>query len=238
MECNPTNYQIYLKGNVASYLEVKGKITEFLVGSTSKAHALVEDLVDSLKNSVFVMLTFLLTVVVVNGFKDTGLTVIFSLAYFWIVVLLCIVLTVWVVGTCFGAIRRLDNSAQTTAEIMQLGYGRIVLPNEISENIDPITVRNRRYLVKHCWHYALLWILIAVLLICGFGLGYLFLGRTQVVTLVGTTLGEQGAGIEAIKLITKSPAGQLSLPTHPLDLTSNVSAASAPMPPKSEAHKP
>ena len=233
-----SNYQIYLKGNVASYLEVKGKITEFLVGSTSKAHALVEDLVDSLKNSVFVMLTFLLTVVVVNGFKDTGLTVIFSLAYFWIVVLLCIVLTVWVVGTCFGAIRRLDNSAQTTAEIMQLGYGRIVLPNEISENIDPITVRNRRYLVKHCWHYALLWILIAVLLICGFGLGYLFLGRTQVVTLVGTTLGEQGAGIEAIKLITKSPAGQLSLPTHPLDLTSNVSAASAPMPPKSEAHKP
>ena len=172
-----SKYQIYLKGNVASYLEVKSKIAEFLVESTAKAHALVEDLVDSLKNSVFVMLTFLLTVVVVNGLKDTGATVIFSAAYFWIVVVLCVVLTVWVVGTCRGAIRRFDNSAQTTAEVLQLAYGRILLNSEIKENIEPINIGNRKYLVRQCWRYALYWLLIAVLLMGGFWFGYLNFGR-------------------------------------------------------------
>lgn len=176
-----SNYQIYLKANVASYLEVKNKITEFLVESTSKAHALVEDLVDSLKNSIFVMLTFLLTVVVVNGLKDTGSTVIFSASYFWIVVLLCAALTVWVIGTCFGAIRRFDNSTKTTAKALQLGYGQILLSSEIDENIGPINVLNRAYLVRQCWRYALYWLLIAVLLVGGFGLGHWYLGLKQVV---------------------------------------------------------
>lgn len=174
-----SNYQIYLKANVASYLEVKNKITEFLVESTSRAHALVEDLVDSLKNSIFIMLTFLLTVVVVNGLKDTGLTVIFSASYFWIVVLICTALTVWVSGTCFGAIRRFDNSTQTTAEILQLGYGRILLSSEINESINPINVRNRAYLVRQCWRYSLYWLLVAALLVGGFGLGYRYLGAKQ-----------------------------------------------------------
>jgi hypothetical protein len=174
-----SNYQIYLKGNVASYLEVKSKITEFLAESTARAHALVEDLIDSLKNSVFVLLTFVLTVVVVNGFKDTGAAVIFSVPYVWIVVILCIVLTVWIAGTCFGLLRRFDNSAETTASIMQLGYSKILLSSEISDSVGPINARNRQYLVKQCWRYAIYWLVIALLLTTGFVVGNRVIGRTQ-----------------------------------------------------------
>ena len=220
-----SNYQIYLKGNVASYLEVKNKIAEFLVESTAKAHALVEDLVDSLKNSVFVMLTFLLTVVVVNGLKDTGATVIFSAAYFWIVVVLCAVLTVWVFGTCLGAIRRFDNSTQTTADVLQLAYGRILLGSEISENIDPINTRNREYLVRQCWRYALYWILIAVLLMGGFGFGYSHIGRTQVVAAPVASQAEQPAGIGVANLAPTPPASKL--PLHPADSAKEGPAANA-----------
>ena len=40
-----SNYQVYLKENVASYLEIKNKISEFLIESTTKAHNLVDQLV-------------------------------------------------------------------------------------------------------------------------------------------------------------------------------------------------
>jgi hypothetical protein len=211
-----SNYQIYLKGNVASYLEVKSKIADFLVESTAKAHALVEDLVDSLKNSVFVMLTFLLTVVVVNGFKDTGATVIFSAAYFWIVVVLCVVLTVWVVGTCRGAIRRFDNSAETTAKVLQLAYGRILLSTEIKENIEPINIGNRKYLVRQCWRYALYWLLIAVLLIGGFGFGYLNFGRVLSVPEQVASQAMHPGNSNAVQLVPTHPASKT--PSHPSEL--------------------
>ena len=230
-----SNYQIYLKGNVASYLEVKSKIAEFLVESTAKAHALVEDLVDSLKNSIFVMLTFLLTVVVVNALKDEGGTVIFSAAYCWIVVVLCVVLSVWVVGTCRGAIRRFDNSAQTTAEVLQLAYGRILLSSEISENIGPINTRNRKYLVRQCWRYALYWIVIAVLLMGGFGLGYSHIGRAQVGPAPVTSQVERPSNTGTVKQVPTPPASEVRL--HPADSSKEGSVSNATKPRVGETTK-
>ena len=163
-----SNYQIYLKGNIVSYLSVKNKITEFLIESTAKTHALVEDLISSLKNGVFVMLTFMLSVVLVGGLKGGGTDIIFSLTYFWVVVVLCTSLTAWMVGTCRATIRRFDNLALTTENILRLGYSRILLDGEISDSIDPINARNRTYLVRQCWRYTFYWLLIAILFIGGF----------------------------------------------------------------------
>lgn len=177
-----SNYQIYLRGNVASYLEVKSKIAEFLVESTAKAHALVEGLVESLKNSVFVMLTFLLTVVVVNGLKDNGGEVIFSDAYFWVVVMLCVVLSAWMIGAAFSAVRRFDNASQTISEVLKLGYGRVLASSEIADNVDPINVRNRTYLIGQCKTYVLYWLLIASVMVAGFGVGSLYFGGAPAAT--------------------------------------------------------
>lgn len=171
-----SNYQIYLKANVASYLEVKNKITEFLIESTSKTHALAEDLVGSLKNSIFIILTFILTVVVINGFKDTGQAVIFSVSYFYIILLLCITLTIWIAGTCLTAIHRFDKSAETTTEVLNLGYSRILLSSEISESITPINQKNRSYLKSQCKRYFFYWLLITTVLIGGFGVGHKLFG--------------------------------------------------------------
>jgi hypothetical protein len=233
-----SNYQIYLKANIASYLEVKNRITEFLVESTSKAHALVEDLVDSLKNSIFVILTFLLTVVVVNGLKDTGLTVIFSASYFWIVALLCMALTVWVGGTCFGAIRRFDNSTQTTAEILQLGYGRILLSSEINENINPINARNRTYLIRQCWRYLLYWLLIAAILVGGFGLGYKYLGATQTVPATAAEENAHRADTDAKEQAPALPKSKPSASAPLLNLDSKPQTTAPTSPTQAPATKP
>lgn len=167
-----SNYQIYLKRNVDSYLEIKNKISEFLIESTGKTYSLVDDLIDSLKNSVLVLLTFLLTVVVISAFKDTDASVIFSLPYVWIVVVLCMALTVWIVGTSGSLIRRFDNSMETTRSILDLGYGKIIISSEISESVEPIKTRNRAYLVKQCRRYTYCWFGVAAFLIVGFIAGH------------------------------------------------------------------
>ena len=94
-----SNYQIYLRGNIQSYLEVKNKIGEVIIESTTKTYAMADEILDSLKNNIFVLLTFLLTVVVVNGFKDNGNAHIFSNSYLAIVMILSLISGLWLLMT-------------------------------------------------------------------------------------------------------------------------------------------
>lgn len=166
-----SNYQIYLKANVHAYLEVKGKIAEFLVESTAKTQALVEDLISSLKNSLFAVMTFLLTVVIVNGLKDSGSNVIFSAPYLAVVTILCALLSCWILFISAAIVKRFDKSASITSEVLKLGYGRVLLESEISDSVGPIVKQNRDHLVDQCWLYGKCWMAVAALMIGGFALG-------------------------------------------------------------------
>lgn len=83
-----SNYQIYLKGNIQSYLEIKNKIGELLVDFIGRTSLISDDLLTSLKSNVAIIVTFLLTVVVVNGLKDNGESVIFSNIYLGVVLII------------------------------------------------------------------------------------------------------------------------------------------------------
>lgn len=167
-----SNYQIYLNGNLASYLEIKNSIAEFLMEASTKNYKLVEDLIDSVKNSVFVMLTFILTVVVVNGLKDTSVSVIFSIEYFYVVTLLCVALSIWIGVICITSLSRFDNSFETTKQILLQGYGKILLEKEITDCVDPFKVKSREYFVSQSKRYALFWSVIALVICIGFWIGY------------------------------------------------------------------
>ena len=168
-----SNYQIYLKGNIESYLEVKSKVADVLVDTTTKTQALVESLVDSLKNGVCVLLTFILTVVVVNGLKDTNVSAIFSTVYIWVVALLSILMTVWVVFSCFSSLRQYDKGVDTIEQVLKLNYHMVLQSVEIDHAFSPIRTRNREYLKGQAWRYSIVWIIIAVILTTGFVCGHL-----------------------------------------------------------------
>jgi hypothetical protein len=167
-----SNYQIYLKGNISAYLDVKSRIADFLVESTSKAHAIAESLAETLRNSLYVMLTFLLTVVVVNGLKDSGSEMIFSLQYLTVVVILTAALTAWVMISGKGVIARFDEISNTSSDVLFANYERLLLREEIEEAIDPIRKRNRVFLVSQVNRYRFTWLICVSILIAGFGLGF------------------------------------------------------------------
>lgn len=163
-----SNYQIYLKKNIQSYLEIKNKIGEFIIESTTKTYAMADELLDSLKNNVFIFLTFILTVVVVNGLKDNGSISVFSNAYLAIVIILALVSTLWLFMINREISSRFDNATETIKKILKLNYNKVIMESEINECVDPVIKENRIYLRRQLRRYSIWWICILVIFVLSF----------------------------------------------------------------------
>ncbi len=59
-----SGYEIYLKENVQQYIDVKNKVSEFLINKSLQSTELVRSFTNSLKNNNFVFLTFFMSYVV------------------------------------------------------------------------------------------------------------------------------------------------------------------------------
>lgn len=169
-EAIQSNYQIYLKGNIQSYLEVKNKIGELIIESTSKTYAMADELLDALKNNAFILLTFILTVVVVNGLKDTGETNVFSNAYLAIVVLLSVISAIWLLMTRIEVMNRYDSASSTISVVLNLNYNKILMESEIDECVKPVIKRNREYLESQAARYTKWWLGMLLVFVVSFGI--------------------------------------------------------------------
>ncbi|WAA10828.1 hypothetical protein [Fervidibacillus albus] len=73
-----SSYEIYLKENVSQYIEVKNKVSEFLIDLTQKISDLVNSFGNALKNNSFLFLSYFLSVIVFNTISTGKLTNIFT----------------------------------------------------------------------------------------------------------------------------------------------------------------
>lgn len=151
------NYQIYLKGNIESYLEVKGKIAELLFEAINKTNQLSENLLDSLKNNALIIVTFLLTVVVVNGVKDMSVAAIFSAPYLTVVILLCIFSWVWLILLRDDTRDRFKAASETLANILRTNYGAVLQTDEIDRSVKPAIAENKAQLDLQIEKYSKWW---------------------------------------------------------------------------------
>jgi len=174
-----SNYQIYLKENIATYLEVRNKLAELLAESTHKTHSLVEGLLDSIRNGVLVVLTFLLTVVVINGLKDTGIEVIFSAGYLSIVLGLLVLSTFAIWASCCDARSRFDQSARATSELLRRMYTHVMIAAEIEKQVTPTVDENRTYMNRQTKRYMIFWLVFAGLAALAFAAGHWCFGRVD-----------------------------------------------------------
>jgi len=174
-----SNYQIYLKGNIAAYLEVKSRIAELLVDSTSKAHSMAQGLVVALKGGVATMAAFILGVVVVNGVKDSGVDGFFSATYLSVLVLIVFISTLWMEYEISSAKRFLKDSELAFEEILHGGYAKILDVSEIRDSLAPTVKRNRGFLAGESRKVRLLWLLVAFSVVVFFLFGYLGLSKNH-----------------------------------------------------------
>ncbi|HEL3259283.1 TPA: hypothetical protein UMH03_000104 [Stenotrophomonas maltophilia] len=168
-----SNYQIYLKGNISAYLEVKSRIAELLVEASVGAHAAARNLVASLKGGIGVMGTFLLGVVVVNGVKDAGFKGIFSAPYLCVLLLILILFSAWLWSEIGATERSLIDSQGAIKDVVVAGYSRILDSSEIDESLNAVAERNALYVREEIKRVRKVWIVLCVGLIAFFSLGSL-----------------------------------------------------------------
>jgi len=167
-----SNYQIYLKQNIESYLAVKGKLSDMLIDASARTQALAGTVLDALRNGIFVLLTFLLTVVVVNAFKDTSAEAVFSTPYLLIALITCLFLSVWVGAAAWHALSEYNTGTASLEQIINTNYGAMLSAEELNAALEPATRQNRTYLLRHARQHVITWLVIVVLLLCGLSIGH------------------------------------------------------------------
>lgn len=172
-----SNYQIYLKENIATYLEVRNKLADLLAESMNKTQSLVEGLLDSIRNGVLVILTFLLTVVVINGLKDTGLQVIFAMEYLAVAGALLVLSSVAIWASCRDALSRFEQGATATTDLLGRMYAHVMIATELKEQVEPTVNTNRAYIVRQANKYLIFWVVFALLVASAFVWGHLAFGE-------------------------------------------------------------
>lgn len=169
-EAIQSNYQVYLKDNIQSYLEIKNKIGEFIIDATTKTYSMADELLESLKNNVLVLLTFILTVVLVNGLKDNGSATVFSNSYLLVVIILSLVSAFWLIMSRTETMNRFDSTSETIKDILKLNYDKVIMEGEINSIVDPIISKNRAYLASQLSRYTYWWSGLLILFVLTFGI--------------------------------------------------------------------
>jgi hypothetical protein len=172
-----SNYQIYLRGNIQTYLEVKNKLADLLLESVERTSKLADDVLESFKNNVFIVATFLLTVVVINGLKDTSFGSIFSGAYFFLVVFLTVCSGLWMWLVYEDAFSRYRTSTEAMEGVLRTNYEKFLLKAEIDSSLQPTLTRTSGVLRARIRKYCLWWGVLLVLFVVFFGTGYLLFGN-------------------------------------------------------------
>lgn len=153
-----SNYKVYLKDNVEVYLEAKSKIAEVLTASVERTQQLVEGVISSIRTAIGVLITFLLTVVIVNGFKDIGEALkIFSISYLLIVIIIALCAAYWVSYSIKDAKNRFEDASNNIRSIINSTYKNVLLPAEIREATEMVKLDNLAYLNKYTKEYKEFW---------------------------------------------------------------------------------
>ncbi|MEK8162700.1 hypothetical protein [Morganella morganii] len=69
-----SGYDIYLKENVKQYIEIKNKISEFLISQSDKASEITKSMFSSLKSSLWSIVTFFVSVVLIRMVSSQSYT--------------------------------------------------------------------------------------------------------------------------------------------------------------------
>ncbi|GIP52912.1 hypothetical protein [Paenibacillus vini] len=73
-----SGYEIYLKKNIEQYIEVKNKVSEFLMNMSYKSSEIVSSFSNSIKSNNTVFLTFFMSVIVFNALSTGKINLIFT----------------------------------------------------------------------------------------------------------------------------------------------------------------
>lgn len=73
-----SNYNIYLKENVDKYIELKNKLTEFIMNASNQINDIIGDFIGNFEKNIIAFITFILGTIIANIISDSPLDNIFT----------------------------------------------------------------------------------------------------------------------------------------------------------------
>ncbi|AZF40466.1 MULTISPECIES: hypothetical protein [unclassified Pseudomonas] len=166
-----SNYEIYLKENVTQYLELKGKLLEFISEFNKRALDSTDGFISSFQNSTVAFISFIVSVVVINGLKDAGSEKIFSKEYFLISIFICVASTFWLYFSRKDTQDRIVYITKQTKNSILSNYKNILSEEELNSSIDPVIFSVDIHTGERIRKYTVLWVLTIVSFFLVFSIG-------------------------------------------------------------------
>lgn len=162
-----SNYVIYQNDHVNQYIEMKNKISEFIVDSVSRIQELSHDIADAFRNNLIAVMVFMLTVILTDSIdfhefmsKKVSSNVVSvcwlftgaTIAYFFITIIISGKKWGWLTQSYYG----IKNNYKTILDIKDL--------EEEFQNDEPLKNARKQYLGS-CILISIIWLAFIVLMI-------------------------------------------------------------------------
>lgn len=160
-----SNYNIYLKKNVDKYIELKKKLTEFIISTSSQINEVINNFISNFEKNIFTFLTFILGTVITNIVSERPLDNILTTDIVIIigVILLgsCVYLTVTIIETYCKFLSYKKNYYN-----LKDSYRDILNQEDINIifNSDIEYINNKKSVISVSVFFSVLWILMILVI--------------------------------------------------------------------------
>lgn len=156
-----SNYGLYLKDNVAKYIELTNAMAGFIKESTSGVGDCISQLLNHLKANMIAMLSFLFTVALANAVSDQPITNIFTKDVTWIMYLVLAGSLAYFAMSVMEVIYAKKKLCEQYEELVK-HYKGVLDPAEVERITDngQILEKAKKNLTKGMWCWSLVWITI------------------------------------------------------------------------------
>lgn len=153
-----SNYNLYLKDNVAQYIQLTNKLAEFISDVVSKTGDYAVSILDKFKTNLFTILGFLFTVILANIVSDQPLNNIFTRDIVFILEAVLFGSVIYLV-ICILETRYKIRKIHDSYNALKRNYASVLTPDDLNRvfDNDKIMTKMTSEVDKGIRRYAYLW---------------------------------------------------------------------------------
>lgn len=167
-----SNYSIYLKENIQQYIEIKNKVTDYIFDHSAKINQSLDEYLSNFRGNLVAMLGFILSVVLVNGLKDNGTSLIFSAEYLFVVFVICVLSLGWMIFSYRNLSNRAKKYKEDLRSVLHRNYYQVIVPEELEAYINPVMDGSHDDFKDQLRTYTKWWVGILGIILIAFVVGY------------------------------------------------------------------
>lgn len=159
-----SNYNIYLKENVDKYIELKNKLTGFVINTSNQMNDIIENFIGNFEKNIAAFVTFILGTIIANIVSDSPLDNIFTEDVFSIIIAILIGSLVYLGITIAATYYRFLRYKRSYEDLKE-SYTEILNEQDIDiifKN-DKEYIYNKNNIINISIIFSVLWILIILI---------------------------------------------------------------------------